>query len=51
MSIDLLFTRAATGSADLLFGASDAPDVAPMPVRLALDTGCASAAASSAAML
>ena len=40
MSIDLLFTRAATGSADLLFGASDAPpDVAPMPVRLALDTG------------
>ena len=39
MSADLLFTRAATGSADLLFGASDAPDVAPMPVRLALDTG------------
>ena len=39
MSADLLFTRAATGSADLLFGASDAPDVVPMPVRLALDTG------------
>ena len=46
MSADLLFTRAATGSTDLLFGASDAPTVAPMPmpVRLALDTGAPSLA-------
>ena len=44
MSADLLFTRSTTGSADLLFGASDAPIVAPMPVRLALDTGAHSLA-------